>query len=101
MSDIKLFRTSNGTVEELKGTSVQLEKSLQTLIEKHLEAFLAIRFVASEHSTGDIHRGRMMYAVIRKLQFGVRSSEFGDRSNPPCEPGTSNFEPRTSNYAFI
>jgi predicted transport protein len=59
MSDIKLFHTSNGTVEELKGTSIQLEKSLQTLIEQHLEAFLAIRFVASEHSTGDVHRGRI------------------------------------------
>lgn len=59
MSDIKLFRTNNGTVEELKGTSVQLEKSLQTLIEQHLEAFLGIRFLASEYSTGKVHGGRI------------------------------------------
>ncbi len=59
MSDIKLFRTDNGTVEELKGTSVALEKSLQTLIEQHLEAFLGIRFLASEHSTGKVYSGRI------------------------------------------
>ncbi|MDQ2785531.1 MAG: DUF91 domain-containing protein, partial [Chloroflexota bacterium] len=59
MSDIKLFRTNNGTVEELKGTSVALEKSLQTLIEQHLEAFLGIRFLASEHSTGKVYGGRI------------------------------------------
>jgi predicted transport protein len=59
MSDIKLFRTSNGTVEELKGTSVAVEKSLQTLIEQHLETFLGIRFLASEHNTGKVHGGRI------------------------------------------
>jgi predicted transport protein len=59
MSDIKLFRTSNGMVNEIKGTSVQLEKSLQTLIEQHLETFFGIRLVASEHSTGKVHGGRV------------------------------------------
>lgn len=59
MSDIKLFRTSDGTVEELKSTSVQLEKSLQTLIEQNLETFLGIRFIASEHNTGKAHGGRI------------------------------------------
>src|SRR5437660_9994438 len=59
MSDIKLFRTSNGTVEELKGTSVAVEKSLQTLIEQHLEVFLGIRLLVSEHSTGKVHGGRI------------------------------------------
>ena len=59
MSDIKLFRTSNGTVGELKGTSVAVEKSLQTLIEQHLETFLGVRFLASEHSTGKVHGGRI------------------------------------------
>src|SRR3954454_286624 len=59
MSDIKLFRTDNGTVEELKSTSVQLEKSLQTLIEQNLDALLGIRFLASEYSTGKTHGGRI------------------------------------------
>jgi len=59
MSDIKLFRTSNNMVEEMKGTSVAVEKSLQTLIEQHLEEFLGIRLLASEHSTGKVHGGRI------------------------------------------
>lgn len=59
MSDIKLFRTINGTVEELEGTSVQLEKSLQTLIEQNLDTLLGIRFLVSEYSTGKTHGGRI------------------------------------------
>lgn len=59
MSDIKLFRISNGTVVQLTGTSVAVEKSLQHLIEKHLEDFLGNRFLASEHSTGKTHGGRI------------------------------------------
>lgn len=59
MSDIKLFRTNNGAVEELKGTSVQLEKSLQMLIEQNLDTFLGIHFLASEHATGKVHSGRI------------------------------------------
>lgn len=59
MSDIKLFRISNGLVSELEGSSVALEKSLQNLIEKHLDAFLGVKFVASEYSTGKTHAGRI------------------------------------------
>ncbi len=36
MSDIKLFKINGEIVTELEGKSVALEKSLQTLIEKHL-----------------------------------------------------------------
>jgi predicted transport protein len=43
----------------LKGTSVQLEKSLQTLIEQNLDTLLGIRLLASEHSTGKVHGGRI------------------------------------------
>lgn len=59
MSDIKLFRLTNGSAEELLGGSVKLEKKLQTLIEKHIETFLNVRFVASEYSTGKAHAGRI------------------------------------------
>lgn len=59
MSDIKVFRTSGGTVCELEGRSVALEKSLQTLIEKNLDVFLGIRFLASEYPTGKTHGGRI------------------------------------------
>lgn len=59
MSDIKLFRTTGQTAIELEGRSVALEKSLQKLIEQHLETFLGIRFLATEYSTGKTHAGRI------------------------------------------
>lgn len=59
MSDIKLFSISGGSVTELGSSSVAIEKSLQTLIEKHLDALLGVRFLASEYSTGKTHGGRI------------------------------------------
>ncbi len=59
MSDIKLFKVSNGSVQELKGASIAVEKTLQTLIENHLEAFLGVRFLKTEHPTGKTHGGRI------------------------------------------
>ena len=59
MSDIKIFRLSGETVIELEGHSVSIEKSLQMLIEKHLETFLGVRFLATEYSTGKTHGGRI------------------------------------------
>src|SRR5581483_800638 len=59
MSDIKLFRLATNGAQEVAGTSVQIEKSMQDLIEQNLEAFLGIRFLASEYITGKTHRGRI------------------------------------------
>lgn len=59
MSDIKIFKTDKTGVIELKGNSVALEKSLQTLIEKNLETFLGVRFLATEYSTRKTHGGRI------------------------------------------
>ncbi len=59
MGDIKLFRTNGDTVTQLEGTSVALEKSLQELIEKHLDVFLGVRLLATEYSTGKTHAGRI------------------------------------------
>ena len=59
MSDIKLFRIKNGKFQELVGSSVSLEKSLQTIIENNLDNLLGIRFLASEYSTGPRHGGRI------------------------------------------
>ena len=59
MADTKLFRVSKAGVTELEGRSARVEKSLQTLLERHLEAFLGVRFLASEHSTGKNQRGRI------------------------------------------
>jgi len=59
MSDIKLFKLASSGVLELESKSVGLEKSLQALIEKNLEAFLGVRFLATEYSTGKTHGGRI------------------------------------------
>lgn len=59
MSDIKLLRLQGQSVAELPGTSVAVEKSLQHMIEENLNAFLGIRFLKSEHSTGRTHGGRI------------------------------------------
>lgn len=59
MGDIKIFRVNGENAMELKESSVAIEKSLQTLTEKHLDTLLGIRFLASEYSTGKTHGGRI------------------------------------------
>lgn len=59
MGDIKLFRIEQDGVSELQGQSLTLEKSLQTMLEKHLQELLGVRFLASEYSTGKTHGGRI------------------------------------------
>jgi predicted transport protein len=57
MGDFKLFRLANGQVHELVGATETIEKSVQTLFEKNLEALLGVRFLASEFTT--THGGRV------------------------------------------
>lgn len=59
MSDIKLFRFSSEGATPLPSSTAPLERELHNLMQKHMEYFLAIRFVASEYSTGKIHGGRI------------------------------------------
>ena len=59
MSDIKLFRLKDFSATEIPGSAEVLEKSLQNLIEKNLEPLLGIQLLASEHSTGPKHKGRI------------------------------------------
>ena len=59
MSDLKLFSLHAGTAKQLPASSMALEKSLQTLIEKNLETFRGVRFLATEHRTGARHAGRI------------------------------------------
>jgi len=59
VADIKLFQTSVDPPVELEAQSAALEKTLQHLIERHLDVFLGVRFLASEYSTGKKHRGRI------------------------------------------
>ena len=59
MSDILLFRVDGGKAVALPGKASDLEKPLQNLIETNLEALLGVRILASEHSTGKTHAGRI------------------------------------------
>lgn len=59
MSDIQIFKVKDGIVQEMGGTSVALEKSLQNLMENNLDSLLGVRFLASEYTTGKTHGGRI------------------------------------------
>jgi predicted transport protein len=59
MSDVKLFKINGSQVEELSGAALQVERSLQLLFEANLGPLLGIRFLATEHSTGPVHGGRI------------------------------------------
>jgi predicted transport protein len=59
MGDIRIFKMEGSNAKEMKGSSVGLEKSLQTFMEKNLETLLGIKFLASEYTTGKTHGGRV------------------------------------------
>lgn len=59
MSDIKLFHIDNKVVKELEGRSAAVERSIQLLLEQNLEAFLGVRFLATEYVTGKTHGSRI------------------------------------------
>lgn len=56
MADIKLFEIGN-SAKEYKGENVALEKDLQNIIEKNMDTFFGVTFLASEYRTTD--GGRM------------------------------------------
>lgn len=59
MSDIKLFRVDATSTTELVPQPAPIERSLQRLFEANLNTIFGIRFLASEHSTGPVHGGRI------------------------------------------
>jgi predicted transport protein len=59
LADIKLFQMQADEVQELPAQSVAIEKTLQLLLERHLERFLGVRFIATEYQTGRTHGGRI------------------------------------------
>ena len=56
MADIKLFSIKNG-VKELESKTVNLEKELQTIIEKNMDYFFGVTFLETEYET--TNGGRM------------------------------------------
>jgi len=59
MSDTKLFKITNNQAIQLSSKSVELERSLQSVIEKNMETFFGTTFLESEYSTGKVHGGRI------------------------------------------
>lgn len=59
MSDIKLFLVGSNGATELSGATMVVERRLQELFERNLEALLGVRFLASEFVTGQVHGGRI------------------------------------------
>ncbi|MGN5381015.1 hypothetical protein ACQ4WX_39325 [Streptomyces lasalocidi] len=58
VSNLKVFRIRGRQATEIPGTSMGVERELQTLIEANMEAMLGIRFLVTEYRTGR-HRGRI------------------------------------------
>jgi predicted transport protein len=54
-----LFQISEQTLTPIEQTNFAAEKELQGLIENNLAAVFNCRFIASEHSTGAVHAGRI------------------------------------------
>jgi predicted transport protein len=46
-------------IQPIAGSAVAVEKSLQVLIEQHLEVLLGVRFLATEYATTKSHSGRI------------------------------------------
>jgi predicted transport protein len=59
VGDLRLFSTAGPVAVPLPGSSVELEKSLQTYMERNLEALLGVTFLATEYVTGKTHGGRI------------------------------------------
>ncbi|MEU5186196.1 DUF5655 domain-containing protein [Streptomyces klenkii] len=59
MSGLKLFNVGAAGVAEIAARPVARERHVQELVERHMETFLRVRFLASEYSTGPRHGGRI------------------------------------------
>ncbi|MEN6566255.1 MAG: DUF5655 domain-containing protein [Veillonellales bacterium] len=59
MSETKLFKLVGPVAHELTRKTIQLEKSLQTVMERNLATLLGVHFLQSEYSTGKTHGGRI------------------------------------------
>lgn len=56
---MELFRIDGLSLSPLPRTSLKLEREVQRLLEANLETVFGIRFLATEHSTGEKHAGRI------------------------------------------
>lgn len=56
---MSLFKITNSTTKQLKLSNFKSEKELQNLIEINLEEIFGIKFIATEHYTGQKHGGQI------------------------------------------
>ncbi|MFJ7278331.1 DUF5655 domain-containing protein [Kitasatospora sp. NPDC098663] len=56
---LRIFRTDHDHAVEVAGSTVALERHLQTYIERNMAVLLGVRFLDSEVSTGSNHGGRI------------------------------------------
>jgi predicted transport protein len=54
-----LYQLDQHTASQIKPASFESERELQRLFEANLETLMGVRFIATEFSTGDRHRGRI------------------------------------------
>jgi predicted transport protein len=59
MADIKLYNIKGGNAQINTPLDLKYEREIQALCEKNLDVFFSIRFLASEYSTGNKHKGRI------------------------------------------
>jgi predicted transport protein len=59
MADIRLFSTQGKNAIELKGKSLEMERSLQQYIENNCIELLGVHFLSTEYTTGRTHGGRI------------------------------------------
>ncbi|MTI38335.1 DUF5655 domain-containing protein [Fulvivirga lutimaris] len=59
MADLKLYSFTNGKANSIQPSEFKLEREIQKLCETNLEVFFGIKFLASEYSTGNKHKGRI------------------------------------------
>jgi predicted transport protein len=57
MSDIQLFRLSNGSANELTSQTARLEKHLQSIVAANMPTLLGVHFPASEYATERARKG--------------------------------------------
>ncbi|WP_299675772.1 DUF5655 domain-containing protein [uncultured Dokdonia sp.] len=59
MADIKLYSIKGEIATSNTPIDFKYEREIQNLCERNLETFFGIRFLASEYSTGNKHKGRI------------------------------------------
>jgi predicted transport protein len=57
--DMPLYHLDQNTASQIKPTSFENERELQRLFENNLETLMGVRFIATEFTTGERHRGRI------------------------------------------